>query len=148
VPRRKKRERRPAAPVHLLDTNVILRFLIGDDQPKAARAAALMDRVERAEEWVELTEEVVTETVWTLESFYEVPRTETAQKLTALLGLPAVAAASRDLLLQALHLYASSGADFVDCLLAARSRQRGVPVYTFDETDFKRLHVPWDKPAL
>ena len=32
-----------------------------------------MDRVERAEEWVELTEEVVTETLWTLESYYKVP---------------------------------------------------------------------------
>jgi predicted nucleic acid-binding protein len=148
VPRRKKGDGRPAPPLHPLDTNVILRFLIADDPPRAARAAALMDRVERAEESVELADEVVTETVWTLESFYKVPRAEIVERLAALLNLPGVRAVSRDAILHALHLYASSGADFVDCLLAARSRQRGVPIYTFDETDFKRLNVSWDKPLL
>ncbi len=144
MPRRRKGESRAAVPLHLPDTNVILRFLIGDDEPKAARATALMERVERGEEWIELADEVVTETVWTLESFYKVPRAETAQKLAGLVSLPGIRVASRDVVLQALHLYASSGADFVDCLLAARSRERGFPVYAFDETDFKRLNVSWE----
>jgi predicted nucleic-acid-binding protein len=148
VPRRRKGESRATVPLHLLDTNAILRFLIGDDEPKAARATALMDRVERDEEWIEITDEVVTETVWTLESFYKVPRAETAQKMAALVSFAGVQVASRDVVLRALHWYASSGADFVDCLLAARSRERGVPLYTFDETDFKRLNVSWEKPAL
>ena len=69
MPRRKKAEPRPAVPEHLADTNILLRFLIGDDPPKAARATALMGRVERAEEVLEITDEVLTETVWTLESF-------------------------------------------------------------------------------
>ena len=146
MPRPKKDKKRPAVPLHLIDTNVILRFLIGDDQPKAGRAAALMDRVERGEECVELPDEVLTETVWTLESYYEVPRAETTQKLAALLNFAGVRTTSPGTVLQALHLYASSKADFVDCLLAARSRERGVPVYTFDETDFKRLNVAWEKP--
>jgi predicted nucleic-acid-binding protein len=132
--------------LHLIDTNVILRFLMGDDPPKAARATALMERLERGEEAVELPDEVLTETVWTLESFYEVPRQETAQKLAALLNFAGVRVSARDILLQALHRYASSTADFVDCLLAARSREGGVPIYTFDETDFKRLNVAWEKP--
>jgi predicted nucleic acid-binding protein len=90
VPRRKKDKGRPAPPLHLLDTHVILRFLIADDPPRAARAAALMGRVERAEESVELTDEVVTEAVWTLESFYNVPRAEIVERLAALLNLPGV----------------------------------------------------------
>jgi predicted nucleic acid-binding protein len=85
VPRHKKVKRRPAIPVHLIDTNVILRYLMGDDPPRAARAAALMERLEYGEEAVELPDEVLTETVWTLESFYGVPHGETAEKLTALL---------------------------------------------------------------
>jgi predicted nucleic-acid-binding protein len=146
VPRRKKVKSRPAVPLHLIDTNVLLRYLIGDDPPKAARATALMERLEQGAEAVELPDEVLTETVWTLESFYEVPRQETAQKLMALLNFAGVRVSSRDVLLQALHRYGSSGADFVDCLLAARSRDRGISVYTFDETDFKRLHVAWERP--
>jgi uncharacterized protein len=146
VPRRKKAERAPTTPLHFIDTNVILRFLIGDDPPKATRATALFERVERGQERVVVPEEVLTETVWTLQSFYEIPREETAQKLAALLSFAGVQAASRDVLLQSLHIYASSNADFVDCLLAARCRESGIPVYTFDETDFKRLKVPWHKP--
>jgi predicted nucleic acid-binding protein len=146
VPRRTKGKKQQEIPAHLIDTNVILRFLIGDDQPKAARATALMERVERAEEWIELPDEVLTETVWTLESYYQVPRRETADKLTALLSFPGVRSNSPSILLQELQLYAFSHADFVDCLLAARARDRGIPVYTFDESDFKRLAVPWEKP--
>jgi predicted nucleic acid-binding protein len=146
VPPRKKARRRPAIPLHLIDTNVILRFLIGDDPPKAARATALMERVERNEEWVELTEEVLTESVWTLDSYYRVPLADIAHKLAALLNFAGIRTFSRAVLVQALHLFASSNADFVDCLLAARSRERGIPIYTFDETDFKRLRIAWEKP--
>jgi predicted nucleic acid-binding protein len=74
VPRRKKVNSPQSTPLHLIDTNVILRFLIGDDPPKAARAAALMERLEHGAEEVLLPEEVLTETVWTLESLYEANR--------------------------------------------------------------------------
>jgi uncharacterized protein len=146
VPQRKKVESQRTVPYHLIDTNVILRFLIGDDPPKAARATALMSRVERNQEVVEISDEVLTETVWTLESFYRVPRSEAAQNLAALLNLSGVRMDKRDVLLQALQNYASSSADFVDCLLAARSQRRKIPVYTFDESDFKKLDADWEKP--
>ena len=140
------RAKRVAKPVHLIDTNVILRFLVGDDPPKAARAMTLMERLERGEEAVELVDEVVTESVWTLESFYHVPRAETARQFAALLSFSGVRASSRTVLLQALQTYATSNADFVDCLLAARSKVRKIPVYTFDETDFKKLGTDWEAP--
>jgi predicted nucleic acid-binding protein len=79
VPRRKKARQKRLIPRHLVDTNVILRFLIGDDQPNADRATALIE---------------------------------------------------------------------VDCMLAARGRERGIPVYTFDATDFKRLNVAWERPSV
>lgn len=143
---RPKKAKPATTPTRLLDTNVILRFLIGDDPPQAARASALMGRVERNELIVEIPDPVLTETVWTLESFYKVPRDETAQKLAALLCLPGVRLDCRDVFLQALQTYAGSSADFVDCFLAARSREQNTPVSTFDETDFKKLEVPWEKP--
>jgi len=143
VPRRKKGDRQPG---HLLDTNVLLRFLIGDDPPKAARAKALMERLEKGEEFVILPDEVITETVWTLESYYEVPRPETTQRLTALLSFPGIRVSSRSIVLNALRHYSATAADFVDCFLAARSTDQGIPVYSFDETDFKKLNVAWERP--
>jgi predicted nucleic-acid-binding protein len=145
VPRRKK-SKTPPAPVHLLDTNVILRYLIGDNPPLAARALALMERAEQGKESVIISEEVLTETVWTLESFYKVPRTEIAERLTALLSVDGVQAFSAEILARALQLYSTTRADFVDCMLAARGQDGDIPVYTFDETDFKKLSVTWQSP--
>jgi predicted nucleic-acid-binding protein len=119
---------------------------MADVEPQAGRAAALMDRAERGEEWLDLPDEVLAEAVWTMESYYEVPRFEVGQKLGTVLNLAGVRTSSRTVLLQALQLYAASKADFVDCLLAARSRDQDIPIYTFDETDFKRLNVTWEKP--
>jgi len=145
VPRRKKSKPSPL-PTHLLDTNVILRYLIGDDVSLSARALGMMERVELGTEVVIITEEVLTESVWTLESFYQVPRTEIAERLTALLSIAGVQTSSSAVYLQALQFYSAGTADFVDCLLAARGKLGDIPIYTFDQTDFKKLPVSWDRP--
>src|SRR5215207_5201036 len=102
--RRKKGEPRSATQVHFADTNVLLRYLIGDDPVKAERTIALMERVERADEFLEITDEVVTETVWTLESFYQVPRSEIAQHLRELLDFPGIRVSSRAIIQLALDI--------------------------------------------
>jgi predicted nucleic acid-binding protein len=139
VPRRPK--------VHLVDTNVVIRFLIGDAPDQAAKATALMRRLESGGEVAELTEAVVAETVWTLESFYEVPRAEIAEKLGTILGFRGVRAWKKPILLAALARFGSTSVDFVDCLLAAHADRRGLPVYSFDATDFRRLGVAWEAPG-
>src|SRR5262249_33237532 len=131
---------------HLLDTNVLLRYLVADDPPKAARVAALMERVELAQEIVEVSEAVLTETVWVLERFYKMPRNQIGERLITLLRFSGLRVGGRAILLLALHNFSSSSADFVDCILAAESTLRRVPVYTFDETDFKRLRADWESP--
>ena len=101
--RRTKDKQRPAIPVHLLDTNVILRHLIGDDSAKAARATALLERVDRGEEIVEIPDEVQTETVWTLQSYYQVPRSETARNLATILSFAGVRVTAPEVCLEALR---------------------------------------------
>ena len=145
MPQRAKAESKSPS-IHLLDTNVIVRFLIGDDPPKATRAVRLMESVERHKEEIEIPEAVVTETVWTLEKFYKVPRSEIAQKLIAILSYKGVQVVSPESVIFGLQHFADSRADFVDCLLTANSKLRKIPVYTFDETDFKKLGADWRRP--
>ncbi len=146
MPRRKRDEPLSTAKTHLIDANVVLRYLLNDDPNLSARASALLERVERGKEVVEITEVVLMEVVWTLTTYYQVPRKETSEKLTAFVSLPGVRAPSRRICMRALRDFGDSAADFVDCLLAARSRTRGIPVYTFDETDFKKLACDWKCP--
>ncbi len=137
----------PGPKAHLIDTNVILRYLMGDNPAQAARASALMERLESGAERAEVLETVIAEAVWTLDSFYQVPRPEIAEKLAAILRFPGVKARAKGILISALARFSKTTADFVDCLLAARSLRGKLPIYSFDAKDFRRLSVPWEPPS-
>jgi len=105
-----------------VDTNVVVRLLVNDDERQAARARRLF---EMDEIWISVT--VLLETAWVLESVYELSTTEIVKALRNLLGLPnvrvedaAVVAAALEAsakgleLADALHLLrAPEGAEFV-----------------------------------
>ena len=137
----------PRTKAHLIDTNVILRYLIGDVTAQAAKSNALMERLEVGTERAEILESVVAEAVWTLESFYGVPRTEIAERLAAILNFRGVLAAKKGVLVNALARFGSTSVDFVDCLLAAQAQPKNRTVYSFDAKDFRRLGVAWEPPA-
>src|SRR5437899_1585837 len=79
---------KPSKKVALLDTNVILRFVLGDDAAQSARAHAVMKRLESAQELAELEDIVLAETVWVLEKHARVPRFEIVRTLSDLLAFP------------------------------------------------------------
>ncbi len=135
---------RPKA--HLIDTNVILRYLMGDVPAQTAKASALMERLESGTERAELLESVIAEVVWTMESFYGVPRPEIAEKLAAILRFRGIQVAKKGVLVNALARFSATSADYVDCLLAAKAAQRNLTVYTFDAKDFRHLGVTWEPP--
>lgn len=137
----------PRPKAHLIDTNVVLRYLIGDVPAQAAKSAALMERLEAGSERAEILESVIAEAVWTLESFYKVPRPEIAERLAAIVTFRGVLAARKGVLVNALARFGSTSADFVDCLLAAQAQHKNRTVYSFDAKDFRRLGVPWEAPA-
>jgi predicted nucleic acid-binding protein len=114
----------------LLDTNVLVRHLTGDPPHQASRATAFL----RASHELVVTDLVLAELVYVLESFYEVPRTETAVAARSLLALPAVSVADRDLLLRALGHYDGGRLDFADAYLAAAAELWGIRrVASFDK---------------
>jgi predicted nucleic-acid-binding protein len=137
----------PRPKAHLVDTDVVLRYLIGDSPAQAAKSAALMERLEAGSEQAELLESVVAEAVWTLESFYQVSRPEIAERLAAIVNFRGVLASKKGVLINALARFGSTSADFVDCLLAAHAQRRQRTVYSFDAKDFRRLGVSWEAPA-
>lgn len=131
---------------HLVDTNILLRYLIGDDPPKAAKATALMESAEEGSEEIEIPPVIVAEMIWTLEKFYQIPRDTIAEKLLVMFSFKGVKGPEKKIILAALHSYASLKIDFVDCYLAARAVDQKIPVYTFDKKDFNRLSAHWELP--
>ncbi|MGZ4210297.1 MAG: PIN domain-containing protein [Actinomycetota bacterium] len=113
----------------LLDTNVLVRHLTGDPPGQARRATALL----RARHELILTDLVLAEMVYVLESFYERPRTEISEMARALLALPSIAVVDHDLLLRAIELYEAIRLDYAEAYLAALAELSDVrQVASFD----------------
>jgi predicted nucleic acid-binding protein len=93
-----------------IDTNVIVRYLTGDDPKQSARARKL---IETGEIFVPTT--VLLETEWVLRSIYDFDARRLADALIAFAGLPGVTLQNPPLTARALE-WARQGMDFADAL--------------------------------
>ena len=116
----------------LLDTNVILRFLLADHETLSPRARAYFRRAAKGELSLLIPSVVVAECVFTLRSFYKLAQPDVAAALLQLLRLPGVAATEGEVVRSALSLYAEKNVDFADAFLAALAHEKGLSVGSFD----------------
>ena len=93
-----------------IDTNVVVRYLTGDDLEQAARARNV---IETGNVFVSTT--VLLECEWVLRSVYGLAAEDAAAALRAFSGLPGVTVESPNLLVEALDR-AAKGMDFADAL--------------------------------
>ena len=108
-----------------VDTNVVVRYLTGDDPGQAARARAVIDAGD-----VFVSTTVLLESEWVLRSVYGLSRTEVAAALRAFAGLAGLSVESPAVLSEALD-HAERGMDFADALhLGAAARCEAL--LTFD----------------
>jgi predicted nucleic acid-binding protein len=113
-----------------VDTNVLIRHLTGDPPDQAARATRLLSEADR----LLLCDLVVAETVYVLESFYEVPRARVAELVRAIVAFPGIGVADEPTLLRALEVYEVHRLDFADAYLVAQAEATGVnAVVSFDK---------------
>lgn len=109
----------------VVDANVVLRYLLQDVDEQHQVAKAVIDS------GCEITVEVIAEVVYVLAGVYEVPRTEIADALIALLDTAYVE--RHDEVVHALGLYRLRALDFVDCILVAQHDVSKREVITFDK---------------
>lgn len=123
---------RPAATLTaFLDTNVLIRHLTGDPPEMAARASAALAAGER----LLLTDLVLAECVYVLESFYEVERPRVAQLMRAAIAIPNVETVDAATLLRALETYELERLAFAEAYLVAQAEATGVgEVLSFDRS--------------
>ncbi len=110
-----------------VDTNVVVRFLVGDDSNQAALAKGVF-----AENLVAIPHTVLLETEWVLRSTYKFARERIAASLRSLLGLHTVSCSRREAVINAIEAMAV-GCDFADALHAATADPRISTLFTFDE---------------
>jgi len=99
-----------------LDTNVVIRYVMQDDQAQAAIASALIENL-TADDPGFVTVISVIEIVWVLSSSYALARDQIAFFLEKLLSAQALRIDRAEDIWRALRIYQSSRADFADCLI-------------------------------
>ena len=108
----------------LVDANVVLRYMLHDDE-------MLFPIAEQAiRDGAYLLPEVLAEVVYVLLGVYSVPREELAARLQFLVD--ELQTEHPDVLKTALLTFGMTKLDFVDCLLAAYNNKLGDKVVTFD----------------
>jgi predicted nucleic acid-binding protein len=72
------------------DTNLFLRYLTNDIPAQADAVEELLKRAKRGELTLVTNALVLAETVWTLESFYHLERTDIKEKVLGIINTPGV----------------------------------------------------------
>jgi predicted nucleic acid-binding protein len=128
-----------------IDTNVLVRHLTGDPPEMAHRATAYLSNAKE----LLLTDLIVAETIYVLESFYETPRSQIAEVIRSLLALRSVLVVDRDVLLRALEIYETDRLDFAEAYLVACAESTGVgEIASFDRSIDRIPTVQRIEPSL
>ena len=109
----------------IFDTNMILRYLLNDNQLMADQAEKYLDAGE-----VSVTVEVIAEVVYVLHGVYSMERGIIADTLKKFLNI--VDCRDKKVLDQALDTFGKRKLDFVDCVLYGYHQVRGAEIATFD----------------
>ena len=118
-----------------VDTNVLLRYLLRDDDAQAERARHLFERAAR----ILITDVVLAETLWTLMGRrYCAAKADLIAVVDNLLQEPKVRFEDNEVIWSALQAYRETDADFADALIVYKAQKTATlgngldTVYTFD----------------
>lgn len=110
-----------------IDTNIIIRFLTGDDQKQFAKAKEVF-----SQQKIFIPDTVLLESEWVLRFAYQFTPLEINNAFTSLLGLPNVMTDNPPQLIQTLEMH-KDGFDFADALHLAKSQPHASTFLTFDK---------------
>jgi predicted nucleic-acid-binding protein len=116
-----------------IDTNVLVRFLVRDDEAQFEKTRKLIKREVAAGSGVLVNQLVLLETEWVLRSRYTLPKNLIIQAISGLLDASDVRFEDEPAVEEALFIWKDSAADFADCLIGAKNRRLGCrATATFD----------------
>jgi predicted nucleic-acid-binding protein len=116
-----------------VDTNVLVRFLVRDDETQFEKARKLITREVAAGRRVFISHLVLLETEWVLRSRYGLPKSQIVATFSGLLGTTDVRFEDEPAIEEALFTWKDATADFADCLIGAKNRRLGCrATATFD----------------
>jgi predicted nucleic acid-binding protein len=121
-----------------VDTNILLRWLLGDHRELSAKAETLVEKAEPSS--LIVTDIIVAEIVYVLRSTGR-DRQQTGEALSLIGRTSAFTYENDELVAEIINPLTATSLDFADCYLLVRARREKMGLETFDEALHKRyLH--------
>ncbi len=116
-----------------VDTNVLVRYLVRDDEAQFEKARKLIKREAAAGRGIFVSHLVVLETEWVLRSRFGLSKDQIVATISSLLDASDVRFEDEPAVEEALFIWKEATADFADCLIGAKNRRLGCrATATFD----------------
>ncbi|GAN33777.1 MAG: tRNA(fMet)-specific endonuclease VapC [Candidatus Brocadia sinica] len=124
----------------VIDTNLLVRYLINDDQKKAEAVDNLLDKAMKGEVRIVVPSVVIAELVWVLESFYQMKADTILELVEAIVNTTGLDVTDKLTVISALRLYKNRNIDFIDAWIIEFAKERGIKtIYTFDKKHFRDI---------
>ena len=114
---------------NLIDTNLIIRFLVNDDPQKVSQVERLLK--DKSNKNV-LLDTVIAEIIWVLFSYYSIEKEEVAEKIRALIHVDTIEC-NAFLINRALTIWEKNIISYIDAYLAAVAELGNMTLYTYDK---------------
>lgn len=119
--------------IALLDANVIVRFLIGDGGELYDHSRRIFEEIENNTRKVRLLDSVLAEVVYVLLEVYQVSRKDIIRSLIPIVEMRSIRMENKTVVINALEIFYQENIDFVDTLLCAYNKVKGLEVISFDK---------------
>jgi len=123
--------------VYLLDTNIIIRFLVGDNEKFLEQSTEYFKQIECGSLEVEILSEVLMEAFFVLTKFYKLPKSEVISDLKTILSFEGVVNKNKIILFETLTIIDNKNIDFVDALICTKCKFQDYGKLSFDN-DLKK----------
>ncbi len=122
-----------------VDTNIFLRYLTADDPIKYEKCRELFKRAVNGKVSLLTSEMVVAELMWTLQSFYKVPKNEVIEKISVVVSTPNLIIPNSGIIAEALVIYSRKNIDYIDAYNSVFMKHYSTSdIYSYD-SDFDAI---------
>lgn len=117
----------------IIDSNVLLRFLVNENSQLQSEATKILDKAENGKLVIILNDIVIAECIWVMISFYKLDKTIVFDKIKNLIIKDCFEIVNRDLIYNSLKLFSQVNLSWIDCYLCCQSKNLKLKLITFDE---------------
>jgi len=127
--------------IKIVDTNVILRYLLNDNEGQFKIAKSFFDNVKTGKTRAVILESVIFETVYVLLKVYKIPGKEITGTLKDLLSFKGIINKDAGCLIEALSYYdIHNDLSLLDCFICVKSKELEIDILSFDKNLNKKCN--------